>query len=64
MSHYRAFAGAGYQICGDFIEGDQFPCTHEHMARRRATNFRQASPFPFYERCLFLGVFLVNKLRG
>ena len=32
MSHYGAFAGAGYQICGDVIEGDQFPCTHEHMA--------------------------------
>ena len=34
------------------------------MAWRRATNFRQTSPFPFYERCLFRGVFLVNKRRG
>ena len=64
MSHYRAFAEAGYQIFGDVIDGDQFPCTHEHMAWRRATNFRQTSPFPFYERCLFRGVFLVNKRRG
>ena len=32
MPHYRALAEAGYQICGDVIDGDQFPCTPEHMA--------------------------------